>query len=112
TGTIRLKGLFPNIDRLLWPGQFVNVVLTLGFHEGAVIAPASAIQTGPGGEYVFVIKDDQTVEARPVTLDHLIDQEAIVKMGLTPGERVVTDGQLRLSPGVKVEIKQPAAAAR
>jgi len=110
SGTIRLKGHFPNADRLLWPGQFVNVVLTLGLQKGAVIAPAGAIQTGQGGQYVFVIKDDQTVESRPVTVDHLIDQEAVVTKGLTSGERVVTDGQLRLSPGVKVEIKKSAAA--
>ena len=112
SGTIRLKGRFPNTDRLLWPGQFVNVVLTLGLQEGAVIAPAAAIQTGQGGQYVFVIKDDQTVESRPVTVDHLIGQEAVVKQGLTTGERLVTDGQLRLSPGAKVEIKRPAAAAK
>ncbi len=111
TGTIQLKGTFPNKERRLWPGQFVNVVLTLTTQPDAVIAPASAIQTGQQGQYVFVVKPDQIVESRPVVVDRQLDHEVIIAKGLTPGETVVTEGQLQLVQGTKVEIKQPAPAA-
>jgi multidrug efflux system membrane fusion protein len=111
TGTIQLKATFPNSDRTLWPGQFVDVVVALTEEAGAVVVPAAAVQTGQQGTYLFVVKPDLTVESRPVAVARTIGQEAVIAKGLAPGERVVTDGQLRLSPGAKVEIKGPAAPA-
>ncbi len=105
TGTILLKATFPNEDRLLWPGQFVNVMLILATQSDAVVAPSQAIQTSQAGTYVFVIKEDTTVEMRPVTVDRTQAGESVVAKGLKPGERVVTDGHLQLVPGAKVEIK-------
>jgi multidrug efflux system membrane fusion protein len=105
TGTILLKGLFPNQDEALWPGQFVNVVLTLTTQPKAVVVPSAAVQTGQQGKYVFVVKPDLTVESRPVTLGNDLGREVVIAEGLKPGEMVVTEGQLRLAPGVKVEIK-------
>lgn len=106
TGTIHLKGTFLNKEKRLWPGQFVNVVLTLSTQSNAVVVPTNAIQTGQGGQYVFVVKPDFTVESRPVLVDRTLDHETIVGKGLTPGETVVTDGQLQLVSGTKVEIKK------
>lgn len=105
TGTILLKGTFPNSKRRLWPGQFVNVRLVLTTQPKAVCVPAQAVQTGQQGQYVFVIKPDLTVEARPVVVNRTIGNDAIIDKGLKAGERVVTDGQLQLVPGAKVEIK-------
>jgi multidrug efflux system membrane fusion protein len=105
TGTILLKGTFANKEKHLWPGQFVNVVLTLTTRPRATVVPAQAIQVGQQGQFVYVIKPDLTVEPRPVVISTTLDGEAVVEKGLTPGERVVTDGQLRLMPGAKVEIK-------
>ena len=105
TGTIKLKGTFANKEKRLWPGQFVNVVLTLSIQPDAVVVPSRAIQTGQAGEYVFVVKNDLTVESRPVTVDRTMNGEAVIEKGLAPGEKIVTDGQLRLIPGVKVVIK-------
>jgi multidrug efflux system membrane fusion protein len=106
TGTIQLKGTFANADRRLWPGQFANVVLTLTTRAGAVVVPSPAIQTGQQGQYLFVVKPDLTVEARPVATGQAFGEETIVEKGVQPGEQVVTDGHLRLVPGVKVEAKQ------
>jgi multidrug efflux system membrane fusion protein len=112
TGTIKLKGEFPNADRRLWPGQFVDVVLTLAQQPKAIVVPSQAIQNGQQGQFVFVIKPDMTVEARPVTIDRSTDGQAVIAKGLAAGEQVVTDGQLRLVPGVtKVELKQVVAPA-
>ncbi len=108
TGTIALKGTFPNSDRRLWPGEFVNVVLTLTVRPGAVVVPSRAIQTGQAGPYVFVVQDNLTVVMRPVVPGSAAGEESIVERGLSAGERVVTDGQLRLVPGARVEIKTPA----
>ena len=105
TGTILLKGTFPNKKKRLWPGQFVNVGLTLTTQPNAIIVPFPAVQTGQQGQYVFVIKPDLTVEARPVVVNRTINNDAIIDKGLKAGERVVTDGQLQLVPGAKVEIK-------
>jgi multidrug efflux system membrane fusion protein len=105
TGTIRLKATFPNNEKHLWPGQFVDVAMTLTTEPNAIIAPSQALQTGQTGQYVFVIKNDLSVEARPIVVSRTIDDEAVVEKGLQPGERVVTDGQIRLVPGAKVEIK-------
>jgi multidrug efflux system membrane fusion protein len=105
TGTIRIKGTFANQDKKLWPGQFVNVVLTLTTEPNAIVVPSQTIQTGQEGQYVFVVKEDLTVESRPVVAGRTMNNETVVKKGLNPDEKVVTDGQLRLYPGAKVEIK-------
>jgi membrane fusion protein, multidrug efflux system len=104
TGTIQLKGTFDNADNVLWPGQYVEVVLTLTM-ESAVVVPSQAVQPGQQGPYVFVVKPDSTVQPRPVDLGRRLATETIVTKGLAAGERVVTDGQLRLVPGARVEIK-------
>ncbi|HEX9256135.1 MAG TPA: efflux RND transporter periplasmic adaptor subunit [Candidatus Angelobacter sp.] len=105
TGTIKLKGTFANTDRKLWPGQFVNVVLKLATQANAVVVPSQAIQNGQQGQFVFVVKPDMTVESRPVVAGRTIEGQVVVDKGVQAGEKVVTDGQLRLSPGAKVEIK-------
>lgn len=111
TGTIRLKATFPNSSGALWPGQFVNVVLYLSTEPDALVIPTQALQTGQAGQYVFVVKDDMTVEARPVTVGRTQGQIAVIARGLQADERVVTDGQLRLAPGSKVEVR-PGGEAR
>jgi multidrug efflux system membrane fusion protein len=108
TGTIELKGTFANKGKRLWPGQFVIAVLTLTSQPDAIIVPSQSIQTGQKGQYVFVIKNDLTVEDRPVIVGRTINSETVIDKGLQSGERVVTDGQLRLVPGAKVEIKNKA----
>ena len=105
TGTIRLKGSFVNSDRKLWPGQFVNVVLTLATQKNAVVVPTQSVQTGQKGQFVFVVKADSTVEVRPVVASRVFGEETVIESGLTASEKVVTDGQLRLAPGAKVEVK-------
>jgi len=110
TGTIRLKGTYANRERKLWPGQFVNVVLTLTEEPNVIVVPSQAVQTGQEGQYVFVVKPDLTVESRPVVAGRTVNGETVVQKGLQADERVVTDGQLRLYPGAKVEIKTPDAA--
>ncbi len=105
TGTIQLKGTFENKDKRLWPGQFVNVTLTLTTQRNAVVMPSSALQAGQQGQYVFVVKPDFTVESRPVVIARTVDDLAVVAQGVTPGEKVVTDGQLQLIPGTRVEVK-------
>ena len=110
TGTIKLKGTFINKDGRLWPGQFVNVVLKLTTEPNAIVVPSQAVQTGQQGQYVFVVKQDLTVESRPVVVSRTTDGETVVQKGLNPDEKVVTDGQLRLYPGAKVEIKNSNSA--
>jgi multidrug efflux system membrane fusion protein len=104
TGTIQLKATFPNADSALWPGQFVDVALTLT-SERAVLLPTQAVQAGQKGPYVFVVKPDSTVESRPVKVGRRLAREVVIDDGVKAGERVVTDGQLRLVPGARVEIK-------
>lgn len=111
TGTIRLKGSFANSDQGLWPGQFLKVVLTLSIKPDALVIPTSAIQTGQKGPYVFVVKPDLTVKDRMVTITHALDGESVVSEGLKAGEKVVTDGQLRLIPGTRIEIKPAKSSA-
>jgi len=106
TGTIRLKGTFENREKRLWPGQFVNVILTLTTRPRAVLVPSPAVQAGQEGPYVFVVKPDLTVESRAVAVDQSLDQMTVVARGLRPGETVVTDGHLRLAPGGRVEVKK------
>lgn len=111
TGTIKLKGTFENKDRRLWPGQFVNVSLTLSEQPNAIVVPTQAIQTGQQGSYVFVIKPDMTADARPVRVARSQEGQAVIESGLEAGEKVVTDGQIRLVPGAKVEIKNGGVQA-
>ncbi len=108
TGTILLKAIFENRDNRLWPGQFVNAILTLGAQPGSTVVPSQAVQTGQAGPYVFVVKQDSTVELRSVTPGSATGGETVIEKGVKPGEVVVTDGQLRLVPGAKVEIKNKA----
>ena len=103
TGTILLKAEFANIDRTLWPGQFVTAVLTLFTRPDAVVIPAVAVQTGQDGTFVFVVKPDQTVESRPVAAGMRVGDETVIEKGLAPGDTVVTEGQLRLVPGARVQ---------
>ena len=111
TGTIQLKATFANADNRLWPGQFLNTVLALTTIPNAVLVPSQAVQAGQQGSYVFVIKPDLTVETRPVVLGLGVDNETVVQEGLAPGDRVVTEGQIRLVPGAKVDVKPAAPAA-
>ena len=110
TGTIQLKGTFLNKAQRLWPGQFVNVNITLAIQPDAVVVPTKAIQTGQQGRYVFVVRSDLTVESRAVAVDRTVNEESIIGSGLKPGETVVVDGQLQLVPGTKVEIKKSPSA--
>ncbi|MBL6456832.1 efflux RND transporter periplasmic adaptor subunit [Belnapia sp. T6] len=102
TGTIKLKAVFPNEDGRLWPGAFVTVRLRIDTVPDAVTVPLVAVQRGPDGAFAFVLKPDQTVEQRPLQLGVLTASEAVVRRGVEPGERVVTSGALRLSPGTAV----------
>jgi membrane fusion protein, multidrug efflux system len=108
TGTIQLKGTFANTDNVLWPGQFLDVVLTLTTQANALVVPTQAVQPGQQGSFVFVVKPDLTVESRRIEPGRRLERETIVDKGLAAGERIVTDGQLRLRPGTKVEIKKPS----
>ena len=102
TGTISLKAVFANKDHILWPGQFVNVALTLDTQANATVVPSEAVQSGQRGPFIFVVKADQTVELRPVSVTRTIGQKTVVAKGVEPGETVVIDGQLRLYPGAKI----------
>jgi len=104
TGTIRLKGSFANSDKLLWPGQFVDVSLRLEERANAVVVPSGAVQSGQMGNFVYVLKPDSTVELRPITAGSRYQEMTSVEKGLNAGEQVVTDGQLRLAPGSKVQV--------
>lgn len=105
TGTIKLKGTFPNPDHRLWPGQFSTVTLRLAEEENAITVPTQAVQTGQDGQFVYVVSSDNRAESRPVKVARTIGGDAVVSQGITPGETVVTDGQLRLLPGVEVQIR-------
>ena len=110
TATIRLKATFQNRDRRLWPGQTVNVLLTLGVQPKAVVVPSQAIQSGQSGSYAFVVKQDQTAELRLVSVSRSTNGEAVIEKGLSPGETVVTDGQLLLTSGARVSVKDQNSA--
>jgi multidrug efflux system membrane fusion protein len=105
TGTIRLKATFSNGERRLWPGQFVNVSMTLAVEKDALVIPAQALQTGQQGAFVFVVKPDQTVDTRRVVVARTQGSETILTSGVEAGESVVTDGQPRLVQGAKVEVR-------
>jgi membrane fusion protein, multidrug efflux system len=108
TGTVQLAAMFKNDRELLWPGQYVNVVLVLSVHREALIVPSVAVQIGRDGKFVFVVRPDQTVDVRPVAVSMTAGSDSVIEKGLKVGERVVTDGQLRLVPGSKIEIKPDA----
>jgi multidrug efflux system membrane fusion protein len=110
TGTIRLRAQFDNADAALWPGQFVNVSLRLYEQLDALIVPATAVQTGPEGQYVYVVGDDMVADVRRVSVTRTDGERAIIADGVAKGERVVTRGQLRLGPKTRVQIGKPAAA--
>ena len=102
TGTIKLKGTFQNGDQGLWPGLFVQVTLSLTTDQNAIVVPASAVQPSASGQYVYVVKPDRTAEVRSVTVVRQQGEEVVIAKGLTAGEDVVTEGQLRLTPGAQV----------
>ena len=109
TAMIQLKATFANTDNALWPGQFLDVSLVLTSRT-AIVVPSQAIQPGQKGPYVFVVKPDLTVESRPVVPGTRLGAETVIEQGLRAAERVVTDGQLRLVPGSKIEIRAPKAS--
>ena len=111
TGMIKLKATFANHDRRLWPGQFADVSLTLSTDKNAVLIPSAAVQTGQNGQYVFVVKADNTAELRNVTVSRIVGSDSVITSGVRAGEQVVTDGQVRLTPGRKVALSKPANAA-
>lgn len=110
TGTIHMKATFGNERRKLWPGQFVTVVTRLTSEANALVVPAPAINAGQNGQFVYVVGSDNTAQPRPVTIGRTVENETIVTSGLQPGETVVTDGQLRLFAGARVEMKSPQQA--
>jgi multidrug efflux system membrane fusion protein len=107
TGTIRVKALFENKKKLLWPGQFVNLSMTLAVLNNAVVVPSQAIQTGQKGLFVFAVLPDGTAEVRPVSVGPVSGALTVIEKGVQPGDQVVIDGQMRVLPGGKVEIKGP-----
>jgi multidrug efflux system membrane fusion protein len=111
TDTIRLKATFPNANRRLWPGAFADVILQLSVEPHAIVIPDAAVQASQQGNFVYVMKADHTVEVRPVTIAWTDSGESVIQNGVRPGEVVVTDGQLRLTPGAHVTVKSPAGAA-
>lgn len=106
TGTIKMRATFPNSDNRLWPGQFANVVMRLKLQPNATVVPSQSVQTGPAGKYLFVVKSDLTAELRQVTVGQTVQGATVVEKGVAAGETVVTDGQLLLAPGSKVEIRK------
>ena len=111
TGTVRLKATFDNNEHLLWPGRFVNVVLTLD-NQKATVIPSESVQAGQQGSFVYVVKPDKSVEPRPVVVGATVNGKVIVEKGVASGETVVTDGQSRLYPGATITTAQPAANVR
>jgi multidrug efflux system membrane fusion protein len=110
TGMIKLKATFANEDHKLWPGQAVDVMVRLATDRGAIVVPTLAVQAGPDGSYVYVIKDDKTVELRPVTIARAAGAETVIKQGVAAGDLVVTDGHLRLVPGSRVTVRGDSGA--
>jgi multidrug efflux system membrane fusion protein len=112
TGVIRLKATFANADKTLWPGQMIDVRIQLTTRPDCIVVPSQAIQTGQKGPYLYVVKDDQTVEYRPVTPGMLYQGETLIEAGLQAGERVVTDGQMQLADGVKVAERKGSSQSK
>lgn len=110
TGSIKIKATFPNAGRQLWPGQFVNIVVRLATDRSAIVVPTSAVQMGPQGQYVYLVKPDKTVAVQPIEVARTAGEETVIKSGVNGGDVVVTDGQLRLVPGSHISIKTSAAS--
>jgi multidrug efflux system membrane fusion protein len=111
TGTIKLKGTFPNGNHRLWPGQFATVSLRLAEDEKAIVVPSQAVQTGQTGDFIFVVKPDDTVESRPVKVARQLGSESVISSGIAVGDTVVLDGQLRLIPGIKVQVRASSSGS-
>jgi multidrug efflux system membrane fusion protein len=112
TGTIRLKGTFANTDHRLWPGDLLQVTLELSVDPHAIVVPASAVQNGQQGQYVFLVGKDSTVSMQPVTVSRTSGNDAVLDSGIKAGDEVVTDGQLRLVPGARISVKQAGRGAQ
>jgi multidrug efflux system membrane fusion protein len=112
TDTVRLKATFPNRDRRLWAGAFVDVALQLSVSERAIVVPNASVQASQQGQFVYVVTSDQTVAARPVEVGWIERDEAVIEHGVEAGETVVTDGQLRLTPGARVSVKPAEGVSR
>jgi membrane fusion protein, multidrug efflux system len=112
TGTLRLKATFPNQANSLWPGQFVNVRLLLRTLPHAVAVPSTAIQRGPDGMYVYVIKPEMTVAMQPVEVDQMTEGTAVIRTGLQAGTPIVLSGQYRLQPGSRIQTDVSAASGQ
>ena len=110
TGTVKLKAEFPNANEQLWPGQFVNVRLLIDTLKDVVTIPTGAVQRGPNGTFVYVVKDDNTASMRPIVVQKQDETQAVVKSGVAVGERVVTTGFVRLTDGSKVTIGSASGA--
>jgi len=109
TGTVRLKAVFPNADGVLWPGEHLNVALLLRTDRGVVTVPSAAVQRGPDGPFIYVVKPDQTVAMQAVQVARFADDRAVIASGIEAGTAVVVDGQYRLSQGTRVAAAPPAA---
>lgn len=107
TGTVKMKAVFPNAQRQLWPGQFINVRLQVGIRKGAVVVPSAAVQRGPNGTIVYQVQEGDTVALKPVTVVQQDETRAVIGEGLAAGERVVTSGFTRLTAGSKVQVSEP-----
>ena len=105
TGTIHLRATFENKRGVLWPGLYVNTLMTLAEEKNATVVPAQAITAGQQGPFVYVVQNEDSVAARPVATSRTVEGFAVIEKGLEPGETVVTDGQVRLVPGAKIQIK-------
>lgn len=106
TGTIRLKATFPNSSNTLWPGQFVRVVLQLSRRSNALVVPNQAVQPAQDGQFVYVVTENRTVEARPVTVGMRVEEQLVIERGLSQDDLIVTDGHLRLAPGSRIQIRE------
>jgi multidrug efflux system membrane fusion protein len=112
TDTIKLKATFANKDRRLWPGQFARVNLRLTTLSDATVVPSQAVQTGQDGQFIFVVRENSTVEQRPITIAQRLGEDVVIAKGVTPGETIVTEGQLRLENNTRVTTGDPAAGGR
>lgn len=112
TDSVRIKATFPNRDRRLWAGAFVDVTLQLAVEPKAIVVPNASVQASQQGQFIYVVKSDETVEARPVKIGWIDRDEAVVESGIKAGETVVTDGQLRLTPGARISSKPADGQSR